>query len=166
MSLQHIQLSPIILQELFKHSLVEIKDTLKTKSTAPVETLKTLGNNKKNVLILVSVNEAAFLPDDQLNFLLGILSACKLTMDDVAILNIHNYQSMDYKILEKQLKPLNIILFGVHPGQIELPLDFPFYQVQRFNHQVYLAAPGLLKLQLDKSEKTKLWNSLKQVFSI
>jgi hypothetical protein len=47
-----------------------------------------------------------------------------------------------------------------------LPLQFPAYQIQKFNNQVYLAAPALHLLAQDKAEKTKLWNCLKQVFSI
>ncbi len=51
-------------------------------------------------------------------------------------------------------------------AEIKLPLSFPDYQIQKYNNQLYLTTPPLSKLQNDKAEKTKLWNCLKQIFSI
>ena len=59
-----------------------------------------------------------------------------------------------------------LLLFGVQPAEIELPLDFPNYQIQRYNNQVYLTAPLLSNFKDNKAEKTKLWNCLKQIFAI
>ena len=166
MSLDNIQLPPIVLQDLFKHSLIYLKDEKrKVEDTAQIS-FNTLGNNGRQVLILVENEEAIYLPDDQLNFLLGILSACNLTMNDVAIFNTRKNKPANYKTLSAELNAEKFLLFGVSPAMIELPLDFPYYQVQQFNQQVYLTAPDLHTLQSNKSEKIKLWNSLKQIFTI
>ena len=125
-----------------------------------------LGKNQKGVLVLVNNSEAAFLQDDELNFLLGILSACKLNMDDVGIVNLNKYPDADYKKISTGLNPDKILLFGLAAADIKLPLSFPDYQIQKYNNQVYLTAPLLSSLQNDKAEKTKLWNCLKQIFSI
>jgi hypothetical protein len=165
MSLDHIQLPPAVLQELYKTSLVGYDDQPKN---APVQenTLNTLGNNKKKIAIIVDNNEAVFLPDEEFNFLTGILTACKLTMEDVAIINIQRNNSLTYTKLLNELKAEKIFLFGTTPSQLELPVTFPHYQVQSYNNQVYLSSPSLSILQNDKVEKTKLWLCLKQIFSI
>ena len=163
MSLDNIQLSPVVLQELFKNTLIGAAS--EKESASKKATLNFLGNNKKRITIIVDNEEVLYLPDEQLNFLLGILSACKLTMEDVAIINIKT-NPVSYTTLGKELKAEKIFLFGVDPSQIELPLQFPFYQVQAYNKQVYLSSPLLNILQENKAEKTKLWLCLKQIFSI
>ena len=66
----------------------------------------------------------------------------------------------------KHLHAVKILLIGVSPADIQLPMDFPYYQIQRYNNQVYLSAPGLKLIKEDREQKTRLWVSLKQVFSI
>lgn len=166
MSLNNIQLSPIALQELFKHSLVEFKNEQRTALETTSKTFATLGNNRRNVLILVASDDALYLPDDELNFLMGIMAACNLTMDDVAILNTRKNDLVTYKSVTNQLRSEKLFLFGVKPASIELPLDFPHYQIQQYNNQVYLTAPALSHFHDNKAEKVKLWNCLKQIFSI
>jgi hypothetical protein len=166
MSLDNIELTPFLIQELYKNSLVELYDTETENKIKQVVPFNVLGNNKKKVIIIVENDETLYLPDTELNFLLGILSACKLTMEDVAILNIKKNKSVSYKSIELELKSEKIILFGVGPIQIELPFEFPHYQIQQYNNQTYVSAAMLLHIQDDKAEKTKLWNCLKQIFSI
>lgn len=115
---------------------------------------------------MVNNSEAMYLPDEELNFLLGILNACKLNMDDVGIINLHKNENTSYHLIASELKADKIFLFGATASDIELPLSFPDYQVQKYNNQVYLSAPPLKALQHDKAEKTKLWNCLKQIFSV
>ncbi len=166
MGLDNIQLPPIALQELYKYSLIDLQNDPKTVEKASVKQFCTLGNNKNHILILVESTETLYLPDDQLNFLMGILAACNLTMEDVAILNIKKNTGVTYKTVTNELKSEKLFLFGVTPGQIELPLDFPNYQVQSYNHQLYLTAPSLVHFHDNKVEKTRLWNCLKQIFYI
>ncbi len=166
MSLDNIELTPFLIQELFKNSLVEFYDTEPEKKTKVDLPFNVLGNNRNRVIIIIENDETIYLPDTQLNFLLGILSACKLTMDDVAILNIKKNKTVSYKAIELELKAEKIILFGVSAVQIELPIEFPYYQIQQYNNQTYVNAAPLSHLQDDKAEKTKLWNCLKLLFSI
>ena len=166
MSLDNIQLPLIVLQQLFKHSLVNLENEEKPEEKTASKGFSTLGNNRRHILIMVESDQTLYLPDEELNFLLGILAACKLTMDDVAILNIKKNKSVTYRSATKELKPEKLFLFGVNPAQIELPLDFPHYQIQQYNNQTYLTAPPLSYFQDNKVEKTKLWNCLKQIFGI
>lgn len=163
MSLNDIVLPAKSVVELYKNSLVEDKSSSKSKA-AQQGAVSVLGKNLKHIIILVANKEAAFLPDDELNFLLGILSACKLNMDDVGIVNLAKNEALSYTQISSDLKAEKLLLFGVKPDDIQLPLSFPQYQLQRYNEQLYLAAPALSNLQDNKDEKLKLWNSLKQIF--
>ena len=166
MSLDNIQLQPVTIQGLFKQSLVELNSKSPADITNTAASLNILGKNLKRIVIVVSNPAVAFLEDDELNFLLGILSACKLNMDDVCIVNIAKNAVADYSSIAAELNAEKVFLFGTSPDKIKLPLAFPDYQVQQYNNQVYLSAPALSGLQHDKAEKTKLWNCLKQIFSI
>jgi hypothetical protein len=166
MSLDNINLPPLVLQQLFTHTLIEAKNNPTVDSKSTEKPFLTLGNNQKKVLILVESEETLYLPDNQLNFLLGILAACNLTMEDVAILNIKKNPSVNYQRITDELKSEKVFLFGLQPDQIELPVNFPTYQIQKFNNQVYLAAPALSNFHDNKAEKTKLWICLQQIFNI
>jgi hypothetical protein len=167
MSLDNIQLPPIVLHDLFKHSLVDLNagttkdDTINTTNTGNISFL---GTNQKHIAIIVDTEKTIYLPDEELNFLLGILSACKLSMADVALVNIAKNNTLIYTDIAQQLNAEKILLFAVTPAQLQLPLQFPHYQIQKFNTQVYLSAPSLQLIEADKAEKTKLWNCLKQIF--
>ena len=166
MSLDNINLPPLVLQQLFTHTLIEAKNNPTVDSKSTEKPFLTLGNNQKKVLILVESEETLYLPDNQLNFLLGILAACNLTMEDVVILNIKKNPSVNYQRITDELKSEKVFLFGLLPDQIELPVNFPTYQIQKFNNQVYLAAPALSNFHDNKAEKTRLWICLQQIFNI
>jgi hypothetical protein len=166
MSLNNIELPPLLIEGLFKKTLVELKSKQPIKVINPVSALHMLGKNKKGVIILINNNETAFLPEEELNFLIGILSACQLTLEDAGIINMAKSIELNYHHFEKEIIAEKIILFGVDPATLELPLSFPHYQIQAYNSLTYLAAPALAVLLQDKAEKLKLWNCLKQVFGI
>ena len=166
MPLDNIQLTPFLIAGLFKKSLIEIEISQPQAQIQSISTFNILGKNLKRVALIVENPEELHLADDQLNFLLGVLSACKLTMEDVAIVNIAKNTDANYKNIESELKAEKVILFGVKPAQLNLPLEFPHYQIQQYNKQTYVAAASLNVIQIDKVEKTKLWNCLKQIFTI
>lgn len=166
MSLDNIQLPALAVQGLFRKTLVELKSRQAAVKTTENSTLNVLGKNQKHIVIVVANEHIAYLEDDELNFLLGILAACKLNMDDVCILNLCKNERTGYTDIAATLHAEKVFLFGCNTSQIQLPLSFPDYQVQRYNNQVYLTAPALTALKDNKTEKTKLWNCLKQIFSI
>jgi len=164
MSLNDARLNPVLLESMYKYMLIE-------ESPAPVEQLVDtgaaiafLGNHEKRVTILVHSPESAYLPDESLAFLLDILSACKLSMADIALLNLAKETSITDQNIEEKLGPLKVLLFGIDPLSIGMPLQFPHYQVQSFSNRVYLGAPPLDLLRSNKDEKLKLWTCLKKIF--
>jgi len=166
MSLDNIQLPPTLIQSLYSKSLYDLKTGEPGSDIIAAGSIGFLGSNQKKIAILVNSAEAIYLPDDELNFLLGILTACKLSMADIALINVSKNPGLAYTDITEQLKAEKVFLFGVDAATLKLPLQFPHYQVQRYNNQVYLTSVSLTGLQKDKEEKMKLWNCLKNIFSL
>lgn len=172
MSLNNVRLPASVIAELYTDSLVletsqgEIKNSLKDELTQGTAGKKSLGDNLKSILVVVNYPGISNLPDNDLKFLTGILAACKLSLADVAIVNISNYPLSGYKELTALFKSKIVLLFDVTPVDFGLPMDFPHYQIQPFTGNSFLFAPSLNKLENDRTEKTKLWTALKRLFNL
>ena len=166
MSLDNIQIPAIVVQELYRNSLVDLQTTLVTEVSATCPQLAFLGNNQKHIIIAVKEQNALYLPEEELEFLLGILTACKLSMADIALVNLSKNTGINYKTITEQMGAEKLILFGAEPSSLELPIQFPQFQLQKFNNQVYLSAPPLKELARDRVVKSRLWNCLKQFFQL
>ena len=166
MSLDNIQLPSIVIHDLFRNCLVELNSDEGIESKNNTNALSYLGANKENILILINNPDAIYLSDKHLNFLIGILAACKFTLADVAIINLSKTPAINYTRINEELSPRVTLLFGVSPLQIELPFDVPLFQVQQFNQRSYLVAPALNEVEADKELKRHLWVKLQQIFDI
>jgi len=128
-----------------------------------------LGNNEKNIAIVVMEDAAIHLQDDLLDVLSPILTACKLNLADVAIVNTHT-QTVTVQALKNELSPKVVLLFGVSTKTIDLPFSIPDYKVQLFDDCNYLQAASLQTMKgvsnEIKDEKRKLWSCLKTIFNL
>lgn len=164
--LNSIRLNPIMMKDLYGRVLVEVDGNLPTvihqdEAPKPLSSkggerapeIKYLGNNARNVTILVNNKDHTFLPEDQLSFLTKILGACKLNIGDVAIVNTNNYP--DTKSIINSTNPSKIILFGVEVNT---------------NNIDTVSAPLINNLLEETTEakalKSKLWSGLKQMFGV
>ena len=179
MDLNHIKLPAAVINELYKTALVEpalntgvreaaisAEKPVITSDEATTPEWKSLGSNEKNILIVVSNSDAVYLPDNDLNFLTGVLGACKLSLADVAVVNRFHYPEAGYKELIAYFKSRVILLLGVEPAAMGLPINFPHYQLQAFQNNTFLFTPPLEEIEKDKLEKSKLWVSLKRLFNV
>jgi hypothetical protein len=174
MNLNHIRLPASVVSDLYKHSLIEIDEasaaeevifSLK-KTDKSSNQWKYLGENKKNILIVVNYNNTVYLPDDDLAFLTNMLAACKLSLADVAIVNKNNYDEINYKELIAQFSSKIVFLFGIEPVSFGLPVSFPHFQLQPFSKATFLFTPTLQECNNDGLLKSKLWVCLRRLFSI
>lgn len=172
MDLNQVKLTPNLLGTLYQQVLVIEKnqpvETLSpnNESNNTLSQLRSLGRHQKSILIVVNIADSPFLKDEELNYLTRILNACKLTLEDVALVNIASLTSVSYKDLQSQYPSEKVLCFGVTPEMLELPLDFPNYQLQRSGNSTYLHAPSLGSLEPQEQERRKLWASLQKLFSI
>jgi hypothetical protein len=174
MNLEYIQLPDFLIADLYKSNLVIVNDEPKTEKIPAkprIDQVKEwyLGSNLRKITIIVREKEAVYLQDEALQFLSSILGACKLNLGDVAIVNYEN-ESATYAHLKEKLNPEFILLFNVTAKEIQIPFTVPHYQVQSHDHCQFLLAPDLQTMlgssQQAKLEKSKLWLSLKKMFSI
>jgi len=177
MDLNNIKLPGSVIAGLYSSTLVgpseiaeekKLKKGLENSGTGlNIETRwKSLGDNKKNILVVVNSTDAVHIPDNELSFLTGILGACKLTIADVAIVNTKNNVAASYKDLTSFFNSKIVFLFNVEPATFGLPMSFPHYQIQAFAGNSFLYCPSLKELENDKVEKTKLWLCLKRLFNL
>ncbi|MBA2746834.1 MAG: hypothetical protein H0U44_11460 [Flavisolibacter sp.] len=170
MSLNNLNLTNYQLSSFYGKVLVE-EDAAKAEPDLPrkniqASTPRYLGKNERQILILVNENQHPFLGDEELNFLTNILTACKLSLADVAILNMHQLSPTEVKATFSELKSKKVIAFGIEPNALGLPFHFPEFQVQPFDQTSFLHAPVLKILEADKELKSKFWNSLKIMFDL
>jgi len=164
MSLDNIQLTPFLVQNLYTKTLVELNNVQEALPEKTAPHIPSLGQNAKSILLLVNEKESPFASDDDLKLLVGILTACKLSLADVALVNFNKNQTLTYDQLMDYFNPGFVILFGVLPKDLSFPLHFPNYQLQKYNNQTFLCAPSLKMLGVVTEEKKQLWNSLQKHF--
>jgi hypothetical protein len=187
MSLNDLKLSPSLLTSLYPSSLINPEATDVVPQSPPAEPVikdagpkdagpepisipdtkwKYLGNNQKNILVVVNYDNAVHLPDEELNFLTNMLTACKLSLADVAIVNYYHYQERPYKDFLTEFQSKIVFLFGIEPFAFQLPVSFPPFQVQSLANCTFLYAPALEVQRKDALLKSKLWVSLRTIFGI
>lgn len=166
MSLENILLPGFIIQDLFRKALVDINASESEQPGISEKELNFFGGNKEHILLLVNHPGIAFINDQQLTFLSGILGACKLSLEDIGLLNIASSPAISYKRISGIFNPRIVIMFGISPNDIQLPFVMPAFQRQSYNNQVYLAVPPLSVIESDRELKRNLWTMLQQVFSL
>lgn len=177
MSLNNIQLPSSVVADLYRSSLIDTgtettEDFQKpstnrsSKKYKSEEVWKYLGGNQKNILIAVDYKDAVHLPDDELALLTNMLSACKLSLDDVAIINRNNHKEAGYKELSAYFKSKIVFLFDIEPSSFGLAVSFPHFQVQSVTNTTFLFSPALEEIKKDKLLKSKLWVCLQKIFGV
>ncbi len=134
--------------------------------TPPASSWQALGHNQKNISIVVNYAGITHLPDTELQFLTNILSACKLSLADVAIVNYYSHAGTPVRQFLDHFHSKTVLLFGVTPDQFGLSARFPEFQVQQLAAVTYLSSPPLEICSADVQLKKQLWTSLKRIFSI
>ena len=166
------QLPAFVLADLFTNSLVFAGDIIApepVKTEVPKPEKWYLGNYEKQFVVLVNEPGAVYLADEDLDFLAGILSACKLNLAQIALINFYRNE-VSFQHLKAELNPAYVVSFGVNALQIQLPFSMPDYQVQQYSNCTILTAPSLKQLNQPtaeaKAEKTRLWKCLKKMLDL
>ncbi|OAQ38648.1 hypothetical protein A5893_14680 [Pedobacter psychrophilus] len=121
---------------------------------------KYLGDNNKYVLIIVNEPNFDFLNKKDLTFLTKILGAKKLEINDVAIINLAKYPSLDFNDLKSFFGFSKLITFGINPKILKVDGSVPNKKFM-FKDIAILGTWDLYKLDEDVKKKTTFWNELK-----
>ncbi|RZL10355.1 MAG: hypothetical protein EOO89_21060 [Pedobacter sp.] len=125
-------------------------------SAPPIASFKYIGNNTRNVLILVNDPEHAVSTSEGNELLKNILKHIKLVKEDFALLNYDTCKATSFSVLQSHFTPRIVLLFGV----TEIELSF----MREEHPEVILIEGAALHVMAAEIEKKKaFWNSLKQV---
>ncbi len=119
------------------------------------------GNNTSAILILNHEKDVEFISEQDMAFLKNILSAVKLDIEHVALVNLAKLE-LDLDAIIKELKPNTVIGFGV--AHIEQLKTISLYEVSTQQEHKMLLADNLKHIESDKSKKKALWEGLQELF--
>ena len=119
-----------------------------------------LGDNNKYILIIVKEPSVDFLKRDELTFLLKILSAKKLELADVAIINTEKNGPIHFDALKDFFACSKIITFGIDPKSLQIT-SAGANKKSVFKGIPILGTWDLTRLQQDVNKKTNFWNEFK-----
>ncbi|WP_194349921.1 hypothetical protein [Pontibacter beigongshangensis] len=122
------------------------------------------GENKKGVVVLVTLPDATFRTLPQLEFLKKILAAIGLGTNDVAFVNNVSGTTAVFEELTQELNVQYIISFASRIDT-QLPHDkFTLYNPVVVGRAPIIFSQSLAVLDKDPEHKKLLWNALRQVF--
>lgn len=167
MSIDNIRIPNSLYRSLYKKNLVDLQKKPDYNEVSFTQSqIAFLGGNEKHFIFLVKNAECKFLNDSELNFLSSLLSACNITMADIAVINFSNCKELDYRKISSQFKGCKVLCFGVSAGEIDLPFNIPYFQVQSFKESQYIFSPSLEAIKEDTDAKKELWGALQRLFNL
>ena len=136
------------------------------KSSGP---LKYLGDHHKKILVIVNDPNSVYLNENDFILLTSILNACKLTIADIALVNIGNQETSLHQILET-LPSILIMCFDIDSAHLKIKLPNTLYKVNELGEARIFFSKALASMQGTgaeaKQEKGALWILLKQLFGL
>ena len=138
------------------------------KSTTPIP-IKFLGDHLKKIMVIVNDANAVHLNEIDLGLLSSILNACKLTLADIALVNIAAQPISMHEILTTLPSHL-VLVFDLSAVQLKIKLPTTLYKPIVLGETQILFSNSLHSMQgvdqTAKQEKSKLWNALKLLFKL
>ena len=129
-------------------------------------TISFKGQNKREVMVIVSDRNAEYLSEDEENFLIKVLQAVQLSADDIALVNMHNLQNQAHQLAAlNNISFKTLIVFGEIPEEIPFTKHLINYQWNKDDeNRVYLQADALKQIANDRTKKQLLWKNLQEIF--
>ena len=185
MSTDKTILSNTVLANLYKDSLVIIEDkapVAKVQEESNIDIkkeeikevkwegpIKSLGEHNKKITVIVNDPNSVHLNETDFILLTSILNACRLTIADIALVNIGKQPAGLHQILQ-ELPSTLVIAFAVDANQLKVKLPSNLYKVSQIGETHILFSNALSSMQgtgiESKQEKAKLWTVLKKIFEL
>jgi DNA polymerase III psi subunit len=174
MSIDNIIITPELCESLYTKSLIE-KEFVPASSKTASDTkevvqipekinIKSLGNNKQQIIFLVNDEQNLFLADEDMKLLTDLLTACKISMADIALINYYSNPDLNLEQLLQSFHPKKLLMFGVSAKELGLSFNCPFFEIKNEAEQTFMTSPLLAELKENISLKKQLWTSLKKIF--
>lgn len=131
--------------------------------------LKHLGDHSKKIVVIVNDPASVYLNEPDFILLTSILNACRLTIADIALVNLGNQKASLHQILNNLPSKL-VIAFEVDSKALKIKLPTNLYKLTPLGESNLLFSKSLSSMQGSdssaKQEKAKLWTVLKQIFQL
>jgi hypothetical protein len=171
MNLNDILLNHDQLEQLYRDKLVttdlsqqEASASAPSAANAATTALPLLkGKYKKKFLWLVYEQQHPFLDEADFEFLSQVLEACRLNLDDIYLCNCFQSNLLPLELMQ-QLSPVTVIASGLPPA--EWNASIPLYQPVQQKESTLCCTEALSMIRADKTIKSKLWFSLKQILGL
>lgn len=155
MGIDDITLTPELRASLYENVIVHTE-------ISPVH-IPYEGQNLKKILVAFDKNGKLTKEDRAL--LEKLLTACQLTFDDIALVNIHSTEFTIAKIVD-HLHIKKAVMFGVPMLSFALPLEDSEEKVITSDHCAFLRTAPLGVLDKNVEKKKALWMALKVMFQL
>lgn len=166
MTLENIQLTDQQLHELYASHLVVTATDGKPAIAVTTEKAAVTGitgKNNKQFVWIVNETQYPFLNDDDFQFLSEILTACRMNMNDIALVNYaHNKTSLHS--LAATLQAKHVVISATDQDWLQQATES--YSLQQEQDYQLFITEDLSVLRNDKVKKTKLWLALKQMLGL
>lgn len=166
MSLDTLQLNSFLTLAFYKNMLVDASNPVENPGSKIEDAIKFLGDNKKEYVFLVDDPGSIFLNPEDLRFFIQLIAACKLTLPDIALVNISNAAQKTFREITDNIPAKTLIAFGQTTSDLDLPFSIPHFQVQQYESRQYLTAPPVAKIKSHAEDKKKLWAALRRIFNL
>ncbi len=163
MSFKEIKMNAVQLSELYGSHLVNAEKNSTITGIVTEQTRNVIGKNKKHFLWVIDVASPAIIGDEDFVFLNKVITACGMSMDDIALVNLA-HSAADIETLISEFEPIYIIISGVN--KLTIPVQFPLYQPENMDGIGVMCTDSLASMAGDKSLKSKLWFELKKWLGI
>jgi hypothetical protein len=145
------------------------KEVVNEQKSTPSQPIKFLGDHLKKIVVLVHDENAVYLNEADLGLLSSILVACKLTLADIALVNIASQPLSLHDILGT-LPSKYVLVFALSGSALKIKLPATLYKPIELGETQLLFSASLQSMhgaeQNAKVEKSKLWNALKLLFKL
>ncbi|SMC68573.1 hypothetical protein [Pedobacter nyackensis] len=128
----------------------------------PVADFKFLGNNKRNILILVNDEQNEVSDEAGRELLRKIVKSVNLTANDFALLNYAKYKGTGFKQLQDYFSCTLVFAFGVTPAALSLS-GYPENSIVQEGAVRMIFSAELKALDQHPGGKKALWGSLQNL---
>ena len=163
MSFENIQLTKEQIEEFYSSHLVitDARKVINPEAKEKVQLSGITGKNNKHFVWVVNEPGYPFLSDVDFKFMSEVITACKMNMDDIALVNLAK-SNLHFAELRETLQPKFIILSAL--AQNWLKADS--YNLQEQEGFQFYITEELSILRNDPVKKSKLWLALKQMLAL
>ena len=175
-----VTLSPGMMTALFAEVLVPlaapspVPEPRKKPAVSPVRlpepvSVVSLGKNRRNICLLVSVPGKDVLPAGTRAFLEKMLLACQLGIDDLAIVN-SSLTPVSVPELVTLFSPAKWLIAGLSPASVGIDVPETHFEVIQWQGSQVLFLPALAEVDQEtppaRQLKRQLWSGLQKLFGL